>query len=327
MGPEALAQVLRHIPKSYDPNLLIGTETSDDAAVYKIDDDKAIILTMDFFTPVVDDPYTFGQIAAANSLSDVYAMGGKPVTAMNIACFPSCLSPDILAEIIRGGADKVAEAGAIVIGGHTVEDDVPKFGLSVMGMVHPSKVTANSGAREGDMLVLTKPLGVGILNTAIKADLLNDELYQKVVFSMSYLNKDACEAMMETGVKCCTDITGFGLLGHAYEMAEGSGATLELWSDCIPVIAESIEYAKMGIIPGGAYNNAKYLEGKISFSSSVEQHYVDIMFDPQTSGGLLISVPSEKLEELIERLKERLKCDFAVIGKVKKKSQYAIEVL
>lgn len=305
----------------------MGIETSDDAAVYKIDEDKAVILTMDFFTPVVDDPYTFGQIAAANSLSDVYAMGGRPVTAMNIVCFPTCLSMDILTEILKGGADKVAEAGAIVVGGHTVEDDEPKFGLSVMGMVHPQKVAANSGAKPGDMLVLTKPLGVGILNTAIKADLVDEATYKKAVECMSYLNKDACDAMMQAGVKACTDVTGFGLLGHAYEMAEASGVSLEIWPDYLPIIKESIDFAKMGIIPAGAYNNEGYLSGHINFSDSISQQIKDIMYDPQTSGGLLISVPEEHFEMLMGELRIRNKTDFNVIGKVKPKGEYAIEVI
>lgn len=282
---------------------------------------------MDFFTPVVDDPYTFGQVAAANSLSDVYAMGGKPVTAMNIACFPTCLSMDILKEILRGGADKVMEAGAVVVGGHTVEDDEPKFGLSVMGMVHPEKVAANDGAKAGDMLVLTKPLGIGILNTAIKADLTDESAYKKAVETMSYLNRDACEAMLEVGINGCTDITGFGLLGHAFEMAEASGLTIELWSDFLPIIKESIEFARMGIIPAGAYSNEGYLDGHVYFAEGIRQEIKDIMYDPQTSGGLLISVPEEKLEKLMEGLRKKNKTDFALVGKVKAKGEFVIEVI
>lgn len=306
---------------------MVGLDTSDDAAVYKIDEDKAVILTTDFFTPVVDDPYTYGQIAAANSLSDVYAMGGRPVTAMNIVCFPTCLSMDILKEILRGGADKVAEAGAIVVGGHSVQDDEPKFGLSVMGMVHPKKVTANSGAKPGDLLILTKPIGVGILNTAIKADLAEEAVIQKAVQCMSYLNKDACEAMVQVGINGCTDITGFGLLGHAYEMAEASNTSIELWSDYIPIIRESIEFAKIGIIPAGTYNNEGYLKEHVSFHESIPQEIRDIMYDPQTSGGLLISVPEERSELLMEELRKRNKLDFNIIGKVKPKGNYSIEVI
>jgi len=282
---------------------------------------------MDFFTPIVDDPYTFGQIAAANSLSDVYAMGGRPVTAMNIVCFPTCLPMDILKEILLGGADKVAEAGAIVVGGHSVEDDEPKFGLSVMGMVHPEKVTANSGAKPGDMLILTKPLGVGILNTAIKADLADEGTYKKAVESMSYLNKDACDAMIKVGISGCTDITGFGFLGHAYEMAEASGVSLEIWSDYLPMIKESIDFAKMGIIPAGAYNNEGYLAGHVNFAGSIRQEIKDIMYDPQTSGGLLISVPEEHSKELMNELRARNKTDFSIVGKVKEKGKYAIDVI
>ena len=305
----------------------MGIETSDDAAVYKIDEDKAVILTTDFFTPVVDDPYTFGQIAAANSLSDVYAMGGRPVTAMNIVCFPTCQSMDILKEILRGGADKVAEAGAIVVGGHTVDDNEPKFGLSVMGMVHPQKVAANSGARPGDMLVLTKPLGIGILNTAIKADMVDADTCKKAVEVMAYLNKDACEAMTKIGINGCTDITGFGLLGHAFEMAEASGVSLEIWSDYLPIIKESIEFARMGIIPAGTYNNEGYLTGRIAFADGIKQEIKDIMYDPQTSGGLLISVPEESLEQLLEELRRLNKTDFNVVGRVKAKEAIPITVI
>ena len=286
-----------------------------------------MILTTDFFPPIVDDPYTFGQIAAANSLSDVYSMGGRPITAMNIVCFPTCLPMDILKEILRGGANKVAEAGAIVVGGHSVEDDEPKFGLSVMGMVHPGKVTANSGAKPGDMLILTKPLGIGILNTAIKADLTDEGTYKKAVESMSYLNKDACEAMMKVGINGCTDVTGFGLLGHAYEMAEASNVSLEIWSDYIPIIKESIDFARMGIIPAGAYNNEGYMGEHVYFAESIKQEIKDIMYDPQTSGGLLISVSEENSEKLMGELRKINKTDFNLIGKVKTKEEYAIEVI
>ncbi len=286
-----------------------------------------MILTTDFFTPVVDDPYTFGQIAAANSLSDVYAMGGKPVTAMNIVCFPTCESMEVLKEILRGGADKVAEAGAIVVGGHTVDDNEPKFGLSVMGMVHPQKIAANSGAKPGDMLILTKPLGIGILNTAIKADIVDEGIIQKAVEIMAYLNKDACEAMTAVGINGCTDITGFGFLGHAYELASASKVSLEIWSDYLPIIKESIEFAKMGIIPAGKYNNEGYLKEHISFDDTIKQEIKDIMYDPQTSGGLLISVAEENFERLMEELRKRNKTDFNVVGKVKEKGKNAIEVL
>lgn len=284
-------------------------------------------MTLDFFTPVVDDPYTFGQIAAANSLSDVYAMGGAPTTAMNIVCFPTCVSMDILKEILKGGADKVMEAGAVLVGGHSVDDNEPKYGLSVMGLVHPDKVTANAGAKVGDVLILTKPLGTGILNTAIKADMVDRDVYEKAVSTMSYLNKDACEAMVKVDAKGCTDITGFGLLGHACEMAEGSDVTIELWADYVPIIKESIDLAKVGIIPAGTYNNQAFLKGKVNFISEIKQEIKDIMFDPQTSGGLLISIPESRSIELMELLKKKNKTDFNIIGRVKAKSVYPIEVL
>ncbi len=275
---------------------------------------------------MVDDPYMFGQIAAANALSDVYAMGGKPVTAMNIVCFPTCLTMDVMREILRGGADKVAEAGAILAGGHSIEDDEPKYGLSVMGLVHPDRVLVNGGARPGDMLVLTKPLGVGILNTAIKADMLDETVYSRTVETMAYLNKDACDAMLEVGVSGCTDITGFGFLGHACEMALASNVTLEIFSDSIPVIDESIELAKMGIIPAGTYNNEAFLQGKVVFGDRVKQEIRDIMHDPQTSGGLLISVPADKVDRLMELLAEKNKVSFGIVGKVKTRTGHCIEV-
>lgn len=315
------------LPKFHDDKLIVGLETSDDAAVYKLNEDSAAILTLDFFTPVVDDPYTFGQIAAANSLSDVYAMGGTPTTAMNIVCFPTCISMDILKEILRGGAHKVMEAGAVLVGGHSVDDNEPKYGLSVMGLVHPNKVTANAGAKVGDVLILTKPLGIGILNTAIKADMLDRDIYEKAVFIMSYLNKDACEAMVKVEAKGCTDITGFGLLGHACEMAESSDVTIELWTDYIPIIKESIDLAKIGIIPAGTYNNQEFLKEKINFISEIKQEMKDIMYDPQTSGGLLISIPENRSVELMDLLKKKNKTDFNIIGKIKEKTAYPIEVL
>jgi selenide, water dikinase len=302
-------------------------ETSDDAAVYKIDQNRGIIQTLDFFTPVVDDPYMFGQIAAANSLSDVYAMGGKPITAMNITCFPNCLPLNVLSEMLKGGADKVKEAGAIVVGGHTVEDDEPKFGLSVMGMVDLDKVTPNSTSIPGDLIILTKPLGLGIINTAVKSDIASQSAADKAISIMAYLNKDAAEAGSKVGVNACTDITGFGLLGHVYEMAHGSDTTIELWSDLLPIIKESVELAKMGIIPVGAYNNRKHLEGKLLFINQVPQHIEDIMFDPQTSGGLLFSVAQSKAEELMRLLKQNNKTECAIVGKVKAKTEYPIEIL
>lgn len=322
-----MAQVLCQLPRFHDENLIVGMDTYDDAAVYKVCEDNAVILTMDFFTPVVDDPYIFGQIAAANALSDIYAMGGKPATAMNIACFPNCLSTDVLAQIVKGGADKVKEAGAIIVGGHTIEDNEPKYGLSLMGFIHPDNVITNAGVKPKDVLILTKPLGLGIMATAIKADLLDKKAIEKAAFIMSYLNKDACNSMLEIGVNGCTDITGFGFLGHALEMAKASNVTFEICSDKLPIITESIELAKMGIIPAGAYKNRSYVGDKVVFSDSVNQEVKDILFDPQTSGGLLIAVDERKANGLLELLKSNNRTEFSIIGKAKDKDDYFLEIV
>ena len=297
-----------------DKNLIVGIDTSDDAAVYKLNDEMATIQTLDFFTPIVDDPYTFGQIAAANSLSDVYAMGGKPIVALNIACFPNCLNMNILGEILRGGADKVLEAGAVIVGGHTVQDDEPKYGLSVTGIVHPDKVLKNYGAETGDILILTKPIGLGIINTAIKAKIASKEAYEKAVKVMAYLNKYAGEIITDYNITSCTDITGFSLIGHAYEMAEPSKKTFRIFKDAIPFIKEAKEYASMGLIPAGCYENKRYLEGKYLLKN-VEGWMEDILFDPQTSGGLLISCKEKDYIDILTRL-EKLEVESSVIGRV-----------
>lgn len=288
-----------------DDRLLVGLDTSDDAAVYQIDDSRAIVQTLDFFTPIVDDPYTFGAIAAANSLSDVYAMGGVPLTAMNIVCFPNCLEPWVLTEILRGGADKMKEAECLLVGGHTVEDDEPKYGLSVLGMVHPDKVWKNSSAKPGDVLVLTKPLGAGILNTALKGGIVTpqDEEYTHVTECMGHLNKYAAEKLMDFTVHAVTDITGFGLLGHAFEMAEGSFCTLEIAANRVPVITKAKEYAQMGLVPAGAYANRKYA-GDAVYAEGVSDTTMDLLYDPQTSGGLLISMPQDDALRFIDAMKE-----------------------
>lgn len=311
-----MTQVLCQIQKPYHPDLLVGIETSDDAAVYKINDEIALIQTLDFFTPVVDDPYTFGQIAAANALSDVYAMGGDPILALNIVCFPNCLEPSILSEILRGGQDKVIEAGAILVGGHSVSDDEPKYGLSVAGFVHPSKVMTNAHAKPGDVLILTKPLGVGIINTAIKAGMASETAVSEAVLSMTTLNKFGKKATENINhVHSITDITGFGLLGHAVEMAEGSKVTLRIHSKDIPFISGAKDYANMGLIPGGAYKNRDFFAKKILIDDDVPTFLQDIIFDPQTSGGLLISVAKEDSEKLLENLAAS-PVSFALIGEV-----------
>lgn len=297
-----------------DKNLIVGIETSDDAAVYKINDELAIIQTLDFFTPVVDDPYTFGQIAAANSLSDIYAMGGKPTLALNIVCFPTCISIDILGEILRGGADKVIEAGAVVIGGHSVDDNEPKYGLSVTGFVHPDKVLKNYGCKLGDVIILTKPLGTGIINTAIKGGLASEEAYDQAIKVMTTLNKYAGEIIAAHEINACTDITGFGIMGHCFEMAEASKVTLKLWMDKIPYIKEAKEYAQMGLVPAGSYKNREYIKGKYELRN-VPPWMEDIIFDPQTSGGLLVSCTISESEKLLQEL-SKLELKSEIIGEV-----------
>ncbi len=321
-----MTQVLRQLPKVSDDRLLVGLETSDDAAVYKINDELAMIQTLDFFTPVVDDPYTFGQIAAANSLSDVYAMGGEPKLAMNIVCFPNCLSPDVLAEILKGGHDKVTEAGAVTVGGHTVEDDEPKYGLSVSGFIHPDKILTNSNAKAGDVIIITKPLGLGILNTAIKGELVDTETYELAVKLMSTLNKYAKEAIDKVGgVNSLTDVTGFGLIGHSLEMAKGSGMTIKIDHKKLPIIPKALEYANMGLVPAGAYANRKHTADQIMIDGSVPKDVEDVLFDPQTSGGLMISVVESKAEELMEALKDT-PTESAIIGYVVEKEDKAVIV-
>ena len=282
--------------------LIIGSETSDDAAVYKLNDEIALVQTLDFFTPVVDDPYIFGQIAAANSLSDVYAMGGKPLLAMNIVCFPECLELEVLKQILKGGADKVVEAGALLVGGHSVKDEEPKYGLSVTGIVHPEKVLANNTAKVGDYLILTKPLGSGILNTAIKADMASKEQYDMAVKTMATLNKYAFEALSGLNISSCTDITGFGFIGHAYEMAKGSGVSLEIYSDRIPIIEGAREFAGSGIIPMGMYSNKNYVEDDVEVDEDIEEVTEDLLYDPQTSGGLLVAIDEDDVEKALENL-------------------------
>jgi selenide,water dikinase len=316
-----LAQVLCQLPPVESDRLLVGLDTSDDAAVYKLNDDTALIQTLDFFTPVVDDPYVFGQIAAANSLSDVYAMGGKPILALNIVCFPTCLSMDILAEILKGGSDKVKEAGALLVGGHTVDDNEPKYGLSVTGTVNPDKVLSNSNAKPGDILILTKPIGVGILNTAIKADMLDEPIQKKAIDAMISLNDIAAEGMAMTKVNSCTDITGFGFLGHAFEMAKGSDVSIIIDSEAVPVIEGAIENAQMGLVPAGAYRNEAFIGDNVKYENDIPVYMKDILFDPQTSGGLLISIEKEKADILLEYYDKNLKTEFSIVGEVTEKQE------
>lgn len=323
IGPGILHEALSSLPKFEDPNLLVGFETNDDACVYKINDDTVAIQTVDFFPPMVDDPYTFGQIAAANALSDIYAMGGNPATTMNLLCFPSCLDISIMREILAGGYSKVKEAGAVVAGGHTIADPTPKYGLSVTGFAHPKEILSNSNAKTGDVLILTKPLGLGIMNTAAKAELLNEDKINEITAIMCTLNKYAKECMKGLEVHACTDITGFSLVGHSYEMAYGSNKTIEIFSDSVPVIKEALEYARMGIIPEGMYNNLEYLKDKFTLKSNISQEIQDILLDPQTSGGLLISLPEKNAKEYLSRIGE-FAAYAKVIGQVTDKGQMDI---
>ena len=317
---------MRQLPITNDKDLLVGLDSSDDAAVYKINDDTAIIQTLDFLTPVVDDPYIFGQIAAANSLSDVYAMGGVPRLAMNIVCFPDCLDPQVLNEILKGGYDKVSEAGALLVGGHSVSDDEPKYGLSVTGFVHPNKILTNNNAKTGDVLILTKPLGLGIINTAIKGDMADNTSYKEAIKVMTTLNKFAIEAIDKVeNVNSVTDITGFGLLGHAFEMAEGSQVSLIINSQQIPIISKAKDYASMGLVPGGAYSNQNHIGDNVKFNENVSNAIKDILFDPQTSGGFLISIPKEFSDDLMEELRTS-PTEYAIIGEVVEKQETYILV-
>ncbi len=280
-------------------------KTADDAAVYRLGHDAALIQTVDYFTPVVDDPYDFGQIAAANALSDVYAMGGRPLLALNIVGFPSkTLGLHILEKILKGGSDKVREAGIQIVGGHTIDDKEPKYGLSVTGIVDPDKVLTNATAAPGDRLVLTKPLGIGILTTAIKKQVLPEETMRRVVHVMATLNKNGAEAMTEVGVNACTDVTGFGLLGHLHEMCEASGLGARIELDKIPVLVEAWELAAQGVVPGGSRANLSFLAEAVEFEDGITESEQLVLADAQTSGGLLISVSSSKVADLIAALKE-----------------------
>jgi len=319
---------LANLPLVSHPNLIAGMERAEDAGVYKLNDDLAIIQTLDFFTPIVDDPYSFGQVAAANALSDVYAMGGRPLTAMNIVCFPiKTMAISVLQDILRGGLEKVHESGAIVVGGHTVEDNELKYGLSITGVIHPTAVVLNSGAKAGDKLILTKPLGTGIIGTAIKGGVASADAEAKIVKSMTTLNRKAAELMQEIGVHAGTDITGFGLLGHACEMIDGSDVGMVIHSATVPFFAEAREYAEKGMIPGGLNRNREFRINMVSTEKSVPDFMADILFDPQTSGGLFISVAPDKASELLERMHQEGIQEAALVGEVVAEPKGKIKVI
>ena len=304
-----------NLPLISDPHVIRGMENLDDAGVYQLTDELAIIQTIDFFTPIVDDPYMFGQIAVANALSDVYTMGGKPLTAMNIVCFPvQSLDISILNDTLRGGIEKMREAGVVLVGGHSIDDTELKYGLSVTGTVHPKRLVTNSGAKAGDKLILTKPLGTGIINTALKAGLADDDTVARVTKCMAALNAKAAEIMQDTGVHACTDITGFGLLGHTLQLARNSQVGINIDANSIPFFPEAAEFARQGLCPAGLYNNRDFYFPCVKFASEAPSHMQDILFDPQTSGGLLICLPPDKAERLLERMKKEGAEDAAIVG-------------
>lgn len=304
IGPADLAQVLRNLPPvEPNPNLLVGLDTSDDAGVYKLTDELALVQTLDFFTPIVDDPYDFGQIAAANAISDIYAMGGTPLTVLNIVAFPiSTLDKSILADILRGAADKVKEAGATLVGGHSIDDKEPKFGLAVTGLVHPDKVRANASAQPGDQLILTKPIGVGILTTSLKNGQLNEDETKRLTKVMTTLNKTAAETMAPYNVHACTDVTGFGLIGHAMEMAKGSNLGVTIRQERVQFLPRVRELADKGFVPGGTKNNFKHVQADVTFPETLDEIGRWMLCDAVTSGGLLISVAAEDAASLLQAL-------------------------
>lgn len=317
--------MLEGIPTRKDNRLIVGYDKSDDASVYVVNDDLALVQTVDFFPPIVDDPFLFGQIAAANALSDVYAMGGEAKLAMNVMCINSSMGKEAVREILEGGYAKAYEADVLITGGHTIEDKEPKYGLSVTGFVHPQKLLRNSSAQEGDVLILTKPLGIGILMTAAQGDLVDDGLLQKLYAQMAQLNRTARDIMVKYTIHSCTDVTGFALMGHAYEMAQGSDVTIHLDTGRLPYYKEAEAMAAMGFIPAGAYRNANYLKGHVALGRDISQPLLDILYDPQTSGGLLIAVAEKDAAALQKELADHLPCA-AIVGYVTAKEEASIRI-
>ena len=314
--------MLAAIPRVTNANVLVGFDTADDAGVYKLTPELALVQTVDFFTPIVDDPYTYGAIAAANSLSDIYAMGGKPISALSVLAYPAKGDLDDLEQILKGGADKIHEAGCVVLGGHSVADDEIKFGYAVTGTVHPERVKTNSGARPGDALVLTKRIGTGVIATALKRGIANESDVQAATDSMLTLNRRACEAMLQFDVHGCTDVTGFGLLGHAREMALGSKVTLEIETRVLRFLPGAIEYARQGALPGGLNNNREFASCAVEVTRDLASEIENLLYDPQTSGGLLISLPESDAAQL-----EQLFPDAYRIGRVSARGAKPIRLL
>ena len=325
VGAGVLAKLLADLPSVRDKNLIVGFDKSDDAAVYRLSDELALVQTLDFFPPIADDPFTFGQIAATNALSDVYAMGGEPKLALNIMCIPKSMPKEAVHEILRGGYEKCAEAGAIICGGHSIFDEEPKYGLSVTGFVHPDKLWKNHGAKPGDVLFLTKPIGIGVLTAAQKGDLLDAETTALMTRLMTTLNKGARDALVQFDVHACTDVTGFSFLGHLYEMCSGSSVSAEIVVDAIDFIPQSVEFARLGILPEGMYRNRTFAEHAVDVGET-ELALCDLLFDPQTSGGLLCAVSEEQADAVFEALKKNVPSAQRV-GRIVEKREKAIYLI
>jgi selenide,water dikinase len=322
-----LSKALAGLPKTPHPNLLVDIETHDDAGVYKINDELALIQTTDFFSPVCSDPFEFGQIAAANALSDVYAMGGEVLTALNIVAFPANVPLEVLHEILRGGIQKVQEAGGVIMGGHTIVDDLPKYGLAVTGTVHPGKIITNAAAKPGDVLVLTKPLGAGIIMAGQRIGEVKPEHYQTALESMKQLNKAAVPVMQKYGVKCATDITGFGLAGHALKLAEASGVSIRFFADKIPVFDGTLELLNLGCIPGACFRNLEYIESDSNFGSGLNYELKMLLMDAQTSGGLLICCKSTNIKNLVNELIDAGYETTVLVGEVLNKDGKSLNIV
>lgn len=323
VGAGTLAQLLEGFQTHHDPRLIVGYDKSDDASVFVLDENTALVQTTDFFPSIVDDPFLFGQIAAANALSDVYAMGGEPKLALNILCLAPDMDDHTVQEILRGGYAKAYEAGAIITGGHTIRGAEPIYGLAVSGFVHPGKVLTNSGAQPGDVLILTKPLGIGILTTAAKAGMVDSDVLDRIYEQMAALNKTARDIMVRFDPHGCTDVTGFSLLGHGYEMAQGSGCSLHIQTDAVPYHPEAYDMAELGFIPAGAYRNRAFAEADVCAAPHVTRAMQDILFDPQTSGGLLMTIPADRADDCLAELKKHIP-QAAVIGYVTERGDAAI---
>ena len=315
VGAGTLARMLDGFQTHQDSRVIVGYDKSDDASVYLVDENTALIQTTDFFPPIVDDPYLYGRIAATNALSDVYAMGGEPKLALNIMCIPEGMKQDTIREILKGGYDAAYDAGAIITGGHTIQGAEPIYGLAVSGFVHPEKVLTNSNAKPGDVLILTKPLGIGILTTGAKADMVDKEVMDRIYQQMATLNKTARDIMVKYPVHSCTDVTGFALLGHSFEMAQGSGCTIHLQADGIPYHREAVELASMGLVPAGAYRNREYAESSVKVCGDISRAMQDIFYDPQTSGGLLFAISEKDADICLKELQESIP-QAAIVGYV-----------